>query len=68
MKEVAKEIATRCSHILFHLDVEPEGLMPSLNGWSGGVIVVVHQLFSWDPQPSSEPLLGYFQTKVPTER
>lgn len=38
MKEVAKEIATRCSHILFHLDVEPEGLMPSLNGWSGGVI------------------------------
>lgn len=41
MKEVAKEIATRCSHILFHLDVEPEGLMPSLNGWSDGVIDLV---------------------------
>lgn len=41
MKEVAKEMATRCSHVLFHLGVEPEGLMPSLNGWSGGVIDLV---------------------------
>lgn len=41
MKEVAEEIATRCSHILFHLGVELEGLIPFLNGWSGGVIDLV---------------------------
>lgn len=34
MKEVAEEIATRSSHILFHLGVELEGLIPFLNGWS----------------------------------
>lgn len=41
MKEVAKEVATRCSHILFHLGVKLEGLIPFLNGWSGGVIDLV---------------------------
>lgn len=41
MKKVAKKIAMRCFRILFHLGVKPEGLMPSLNGWSGGIIDLV---------------------------